>query len=209
MESLQRMSAALSHDLNNYTGIIQGYVELMRMELEDEHEFQSYLDRLQQVCTKMLDRSRTLEAFSAKRSLPMLRVDLKELVRTELGEHPRVNLSLPDEPVWIAANPDALRPALRELAENGAEAFPDEAVQVQLTETTLRFSNRSNHPPEADTTFWFEPFYSTRGKGRGLGLARVFGVASAHHAQLRARVDGQSRVLLELNFPAFEERSLE
>lgn len=209
MESLQRMSAALSHDLNNYTGIIQGYVELMRMELEEEHEFQSYLDRLQQVCTKMLDRSRTLEAFSAKRSLPMVKSDLRDLVRTELAGHPRVTLSLPDEPVWIAANPDALRPALRELAENGAEATADEAVEVQVSGTTLRFSNRSDHAAQADTSLWFEPFYSTRGKGRGLGLARVFGVASAHRGELRARVDASSRVCVEMIFPAFEERSLE
>ena len=210
LQRMQKMSAALSHDLNNYTGIIQGYVELMRMELDEEHECQSYLDRLQQVCTKMLDRSRTLETFSARRCLPLMEMDLVSIVRSVCQDREAVQCTTPAEPVWIGAHLESLRLALQELLDNALEACPAGPVEVNLSGRCLSLRNRSEHPAGTDTQCWFEPFYSTRGKGRGLGLARVWGTLTAHGAEPSIEIDAQQNVVVEIRFPEFqEERSLE
>lgn len=207
---MQHMSGALSHDLNNYTGIIQGYVELMRLELEPEHECQSYLDRLQQVCDKMLERSRTLETFSAKRSLPLSTCNLAELVALELEGKQGMLLEAEPGDFAVAAERDTLRAALRQLLENAQEASPDAPVTVHLwSDSEAVYLDIQNSGGSGDPQRWFDPFYTTRGRGRGLGLSRVYGLISAHKAGLEARLDEDGRTMLRIRFSRDVERSLE
>jgi signal transduction histidine kinase len=210
LQRMQHMSAALSHDMNNYTGIIQGYVELMRLELDPEHECHTYLDRLQQVCDKMLERSRTLETFSGKRSLPLYTHDLGDIVASELQGRERVELQADCGDFAIAAHPDTLRQALRQMLDNAQEASPDEPVRVRLRgDDENVYLEIENDGAEGEPERWFDPYYSTRGKGRGLGLARVYGMAAAHKATLQARIDEQRRSTVELRFSRGVERAVE
>lgn len=210
LERMQHMSAALSHDLNNYTGIIQGYVELMRLELDPDNECHSYLDRLQQVCDKMLERSRTLETFSGKRSLPLYTHDLGDILASELQGRQRVELETGPGDFSIAAHPDTLRQALRQMLDNAEEASPEEAVRVRLRgDEDNVYLEIQNSGGDGEPDRWFDPYYSTRGKGRGLGLARVYGTAAAHKATLQARLDEDRRSTVELRFSRGVERAVE
>jgi two-component system sensor histidine kinase PilS (NtrC family) len=94
-----------------------------------------------------------------------------------LGDHGPLRVALPEEPVGAAFDPEHLRRVLINLLDNGyrhASKKPG-SVQVRLSapdETTVRLSVASDGtpiPPEVER-YLFEPFFSTRSRGTGLGL---------------------------------------
>jgi len=187
LKRMKRLCSILSHELNNDSGIIQGYVELLRMELGPTTDADYYLDRILQACGRLTERSRSLESFAETRKLMLLSCDLSLLLREETERYPGAQLSLEDSIRPVAASPDALRLAIRELLSNATEASPDQPVQVHYGPAGEGMELTVSNPgarlaPELLENI-FDPYFSTRGKGRGLGLARVHGILSRHHAQ--------------------------
>ncbi|MBT9588549.1 HAMP domain-containing histidine kinase [bacterium] len=202
---MKRLCSVLSHELNNDSGIIQGYVELLRMELGSNSESDYYLDRILQACGRLTDRSRSLESFAETRELMLLSCDLSPLLLEESERHPGVQLSLDDTIRPVAANPDTLRQAIRELLNNATEASPNLPVRVHYAPCgegmQLVVSNRGEclDPELLDSIF--DPYVSTRGKGRGLGLARVHGILSRHHAQFFVDKSPADEIQFHIHFP--------
>lgn len=211
-DSLERMKnfcAVLSHDLNNYAGIIQGYVELMRMDLEPDHECHGYLDRVLQACGKIMDKSRSFETFAQTRSLMLIPTDLAAIVKEVIADAP-VQLTVESQSPTVAAHPDALRAAVGELVGNAREAAGESAIQMRIYEEPeclcLDVVNSSHSEVVTLPHRVFDPYYSTRGKGRGMGLARVHGIMGCHNAQIEMLTPAPDQTCMKMRFPAALER---
>jgi two-component system sensor histidine kinase HydH len=211
-DSLERMKnfcAVLSHDLNNYAGIIQGYVELMRMDLEADHECHGYLDRVVQACGKIMDKSRSFETFAQTRSLMLIPTDLAALVKEVIADAP-VELKVETEAATVAAHPDALRAAVGELVTNAREAAGEAGIQIRIydEENSLCLDVVNSSEAGVNTILHraFDPYYSTRGKGRGMGLARVHGIMGSHNAQIEMSAPAPDQTCLKMRFPTPQER---
>lgn len=211
-DSLERMKnfcAVLSHDLNNYAGIIQGYVELMRMDLEADNECHGYLDRVVQACGKIMDKSRSFETFAQTRSLMLIPTDLAALVKEVIADAP-VDLKVETETATVAAHPDALRAAVGELVTNAREAAGEAGIQIRIydEEDSLCLDVVNSSDAGVNTVLHraFDPYYTTRGKGRGMGLARVHGIMGSHNAQIEMSAPAPNQTCLKMRFPTPQER---
>ena len=211
-DSLERMKnfcAVLSHDLNNYAGIIQGYVELMRMDLDPDHECHGYLDRVLQACGKIIDKSRSFETFAQTRSLMLIPTDLAAIVKEVIADAP-VELTVDSQSPTVSAHPDALRAVVGELVGNAREAARDGSIQMRIydEDDSLCLDVVNSTHSEVDTILHraFDPYYSTRGKGRGMGLARVHGIVGSHNAQIEMLAPAPDQTCLKMRFPVPLER---
>ena len=131
------------------------------------------------------------------------------LFQLAIPRHVSLVSELTPEAVYVEADPGQLQQVIMNLLLNGAEAIQDQPGTVQLrTRRVLLNESDEHHFPltgftlpaghyailevsddgigldEATLSRIFEPFFSTKSTGRGLGLAAVHGIIQGHHGAL-------------------------
>ncbi|MFT4993977.1 MAG: two-component system sensor histidine kinase FlrB [Paraglaciecola sp.] len=188
-------------------------------------------DARQQFSDKLLSRLRDLESqvndmllFAKSGSEQVVsEISLKSLLTEVQGaaevmlnrQQARMNLSLPEPDVLILGNKTALAGALQNLIHNALVAIPHNA-RINLSAKRdeecrgwLNLSVTDNGPGiQADKLDKiFEPFYTTRSQGTGLGLAVVKTVAQSHHGQVSVHNMADGGACFTLRLPVMGEPS--
>jgi two-component system cell cycle sensor histidine kinase/response regulator CckA len=151
--------------------------------------------------------------------------DYLDAIRLVLPDHVTLDLHLAPDVPTIQADPDHLRRALMNLVTNAVEAIGEATGRVTLTtgvrhcdETYLRQSRLSEKPPAGDYVYLdvsdtgcgmddatllrlFDPFYTTKLAGRGLGLPAVLGIVRGHHGAIIVRSRRGRGTSVRLLFP--------
>jgi len=185
LESLGEMSAGLAHEFKNAIATLQGYAQLLQnVELLNE------VRNLSSMVTAFLN-------FARPQPLQLEEVSLSELVAecaTELEpvfQELRVELSVDaKQAATVRADERMLRLALLNLMRNAAEAIPEEnpvrRVFVRLRESVIEVEDRGPGISPADLQKIFIPFFTTKAKGHGVGLALAYRIVTQHGGTLTA-----------------------
>lgn len=118
-------------------------------------------------------------------SVPSLLTDVTHTLAGQLGDQTELRVSVTDQSLSVAANKDALKGALLNLITNADQAG-DGAAKIRLhghrfgDSIHLGVTDDGPGIPEDLRTRVFEPFFTTRPQGTGLGLSVVKAVAVAH-----------------------------
>jgi two-component system cell cycle sensor histidine kinase/response regulator CckA len=156
--------------------------------------------------------------------------DTGELLRASVPKHCRLVFELSDAPQIVEGDTTQLRQVLVNLVLNAAEALGGDPGRVWIrTETreldaatladgfgsterapgawiTLEVADDGPGMDEGQRRRVFEPFYSTKRSGRGLGLAAVLGIAGAHRGVLRVESAPNRGTVFQLLLPPCEGR---
>ena len=222
LESLGEMSAGLAHEFKNAVAALQGYVQLLQsmdLNLNARTAADSLLSEvrgLSEMVTSFLN-------FARPQPLQLEVVDLGELISdcvlelqplfTEL----RVELLTEvEDGLAIRADERMLRQAVLNLMRNGAEAISDESerriVSVRAFAEADQTGNRSavievkdsgaGIPPKQLQKI-FIPFFTTKAKGHGVGLALTHRVISEHGGSLTAANNSDGGALFTIRLGNF------
>jgi len=211
LESLGEMSAGLAHEFKNAIATLQGYAQLLQsMELNDKA----------QVATgSLLNEVRNLSGmvtaflnFARPQPLQLEEVSLSELVEecaTELEplfQELRVELVVDaKEAATVRADERMLRLALLNLMRNGAEAIPEEKterrVYVRIKEAVIEVQDTGTGIPLTDLQKIFIPFFTTKAKGHGVGLALTHRIITQHGGTLTAANSPEGGAVFTINLP--------
>jgi nitrogen fixation/metabolism regulation signal transduction histidine kinase len=188
LESLGEMSAGLAHEFKNAIATLHGYAQLLQsMELND---------KAQVAAGSLLNEVRNLSGmvtaflnFARPQPLQLEEVSLPELI-ADCAE-PRIELIFnSDLPLIVRADERMLRLALLNLMRNALEANPDGRVFVKagLENGSIVIEVRDTGPgiPPADLQKIFIPFFTTKAKGHGIGLALTHRIVTQHGGTLTA-----------------------
>jgi len=200
MEAVGRLTGGIAHDFNNLLTAMVGSLELLQARVVNDPRAAHHADVAVQAAERGAKLTAQLLAFSRQQRLDLRSVDVNALVRNMDGLLPRavgsgvvVRFDLSVEGGWAVADPNQLELAILNLAINARDAMTDggtltvatgrtahdepghctgEAIVISVTDTGTGMS------PEV-LAHAFEPFYTTKGlgKGTGLGLAQVYGIA--------------------------------
>jgi len=201
LESLGVMAGGIAHDFNNILGAILGNVELARDALDDPEETRGALDRIGAASRRAAELTRQMLAYAGRASLRRDTVDLRQvindivpLVRAAQAKKVRIDVTAMPEALWVSADPAQLSQVLLNLLTNAAEAVGETAGSVTLSAEAgvlppervegveaagwIRLSVADTGPgiPDAVRERIFDPFFSTKSSGRGLGLSAVRGI---------------------------------
>ncbi len=214
MEAIGQLSGGVAHDFNNLLTIIQGHLGLLNTDDEVPPSIAAPLREITDAVERASNLTRQLLTFSRKSAVETRVLDLRCLIADVhnmlariVGESVSLDVSLPTEPVWVSADAGMIEQVLLNFAVNARDAMPDGGrLQIALQEVGADEITRSaphEQRPEgrcvrlsvSDTGVGiapevlpqiFDPFFTTKGpgKGTGLGLATVYGIARQHKGWL-------------------------
>lgn len=229
-EKMQLMLSGIAHEVRNPLGGIKLFTGILRDEIEPGDERRRHVDRIERelgyletVVNEFLDYARRPAPELAEVDLGALLDDVIELVGPE-AERAGVPLVLdvvnardardgaPDtrdaQPVRCRADAGQVRRAALNLVRNAVQASagvagPEVRVTVQPAggQVVLAVHNRGAEIPAEVRARMFEPFFTTREKGTGLGLAFVREIVDDHGGALSVRSESGTTVF-EVRLPA-------
>jgi signal transduction histidine kinase/DNA-binding response OmpR family regulator len=195
MEAMGQLAGGVAHDFNNLLGAILGYSELLLDDLDPDDPHRADITSIQKAATSAAAVTRQLLAFSRRQIVEPMLVDLsavaggmREMLTRLIGEDVRVVLDLQRNLPRIKIDPTQVEQVVLNLAVNARDAMPNGGTLTLSTSLVTRKEGQRVAITVADTGTGilpairhrlFEPFFTTKemGKGTGLGLATVFGIA--------------------------------
>jgi len=210
MISLGKLAASVVHELNNpLTGILN-YVRLMikilgrdSLSTEQIQKFQRYLDLMGSEVSRCSDIVSNLLAFSRKPKLEFSEVNINDLLEKSILlskykltlQNIRIKTDLYPKIPEVLGDFNQLQQCLLNLIFNAADAMPDGG---NLTIGSYFFPNKGlveikvtdkgRGIAREDLSKIFDPFFSTKkeGKGLGLGLSVVHAIIDRHKGSISA-----------------------
>ncbi len=200
LASIGRLAAGIAHEIRNPLASISGSVEMLRRAPEADDESRQLVDiavrevdRLNNLITELLD-------YARPHAEERRAIDLGELV-AEIGKvfemekrEAAVHLEVKaDADAGVEAAAGQIRQVLWNLLRNAAEAMPKGGtIKVRVAHesaaageaTVLKVEDSGVGIKREDLAHIFEPFYSTKRGGTGLGLATVARIVEDHRGHI-------------------------
>ncbi len=205
MEAVGRLAGGIAHDFNNLLMVIQGYGDLLAERLQTGDPLRRNAEQIQMAAQRATSLTQQLLAFSRKQMLApkVLNIqtvvaDMEKILRRLIGEDIALTTSSARDLWLVKADRSQIEQVVMNLAVNARDAMPGGGrltIETANVEIDASFSplpavltpgkyvmlavtdNGSGMDTETQAHI-FEPFYTTKdkGKGTGLGLATVYGI---------------------------------
>ncbi|MCE2737117.1 MAG: ATP-binding protein [Rhodobacter sp.] len=217
LAALGEMSAAVSHELNQPLAAMKTYLAGARLLLQRRRseEALSSFQRIDDLIDRMGAITRQLKSYARKGGEAFEPVDVKQAISSALSMMEpqlksrviRITRTLPRNPVMVLADRVRLEQVIINLLRNAIDATrgrADPAIDILLSAgETATLAVRDNGHGIADLDTLFEPFYTTKkpGEGVGLGLAISSGIVNDLGGRLTARNGESGGAVFEVQLP--------
>jgi PAS domain S-box-containing protein len=192
LSQLGEMSAGISHELRNSMSVISGYAKLLSRKVEASSQgtvdaIQEEIQIMNQIISELLAFAKPSVLHSEKLIINEV---LEEAVETAAGGNSAVDVSIHAEDiVSVKADRVLLRQALTNLLFNAVEAMPEGGtIDIELSsahgKAEIYIRDRGQGIPEDLKQKIFLPFFTTKEKGTGFGLALVQKIIISHSGSI-------------------------
>jgi iron only hydrogenase large subunit-like protein/nitrogen-specific signal transduction histidine kinase len=197
MASMGQLSAGIAHELNNPLGVVVMYANILLDELPKDSEMASDLKLIVEQTNRCKNIVSGLLNFARKNQVNRSEVDVYKLLEQSFDavivpdsvhvEKDTNNLSNS----MVSLDQEQMTQILSNLIKNGIDAMPDGGkltVKISDDDKYVNFevTDTGKGIKKEDRDKIFEPFYTTKGigKGTGLGLATAYGIVKMHNGKL-------------------------
>ena len=218
LAAVGRLAAGLAHEIRNPLASLSGAVQLLQEESEDELHgiVLREVENLNELVDDFLDIARPLQLRVARVSVATIVEDVVAAFEQDRRYQGKCTMhtEIQDVPV-LAIDGNRVRQVLWNLVLNAAQATPESgriAIIVQPYQSGLDVlvEDEGVGIPVSQMERIFDPFYTTRSGGTGLGLANVDRIVRAHGGEVLVYSREGEGTTFTLRFPCdAESASLE
>lgn len=193
-----RLVRTLAHEVRNPLNNINLSVDQLQQELEEDATKKIYLDIIQRnskrigdIITELLDSSRPSEMFMEKRALQEI---MDESIAAALDriilQKVKLQVKYSDLPAFIWADKEKLKIAFLNIIINAVEAMQgreeqlDIVIETQHSQHVVKVKDKGCGMNEEDLSRVFEPYFTSKRNGLGLGLASTLNILQSHKANI-------------------------
>ena len=221
MEAIGRLAEGVAHDFNNLLTAINGYSELILVQISEESPVRAAVSEIRRAGTRAAELTRRLLTLSRHQTTAPRKLDLNEVVaeiekllRRVIGEQVVLETILDRGLPPILADRSQIEQVILNLAINARDAMPDggrltlETARRELSDSSagwvlLMVSDTGGGMNEVVREHLFEPFFTTkeRAHNSGLGLAIVYGIVQQCGGRINVESTAGSGSTFRLTFP--------
>jgi signal transduction histidine kinase len=227
LEAIGTLAGGIAHDFNNLLMGIQGNASLMLLDVGVDSPHYEQLRSIEDLVKSGADLTRQLLGFARGGRYEVAPIDINALIQEtsevfgRTKKQVRIHRSFQRDRSWVQGDRTQLEQILLNLFVNAWQAMPEggdldiqtEAVRLAEDEVRLWRGQAGDYVRvlvadsgvgmDAKTqTRIFEPFFSTKGTGSGLGLSSVYGIVKNHGGHVGVHSSPGKGSTFEILLPA-------
>jgi PAS domain S-box-containing protein len=225
LEALAVLAGGIAHDFNNFLMIVQGNLELAKIQTKPGDPLHEILQQSDTACKRAVSLASQLLTFG-KGGAPIVRTtSVAQLLAASVdlaraGSQVRFDLAVPDD-LWPAEiDAGQISQVFHNLLLNARQAVPESGiVEVRAENVAIKDSVLSINSgkyvrisvrdyghgiPAEILPRIFDPYFTTKEAGRGLGLATAYSIVTKHQGHIRADSTVGQGTTFYIHLPASE-----
>ena len=226
LESLGVLAGGIAHDFNNMLTPILANISIAKTFGDFDDGIAEALTDAEEACLRAKGLTQQLLAFSrggvpVKKRAPLSRLLMDEVRFASSGSSVRWEYSIPEDLWWVEMDQGQIGQVIRNLIINADQAMPGGGTaRIEAANATvgpkdrlplkegeyvrITVSDRGVGIPVKHLPRIFDPFYSTKDKGSGLGLSISHTIIKGHHGTIHVESEVGTGTAFHIYLPASE-----
>ncbi|MHA2254102.1 MAG: hybrid sensor histidine kinase/response regulator [Candidatus Kariarchaeaceae archaeon] len=235
LESLGVLAGGIAHDFNNLLMGILGNLSLAIHQIEDDSPIMELLLEMEEVTRRATELTNQMLSYSGRGKVISERTDLSHLIETmsglvklTLAKPVPIEYDLEDS-LFVNMDRSQIRQVILNIVTNGSEAIKHSNGKIMIKTYSTRIKEGSEISSFTETSLEpgayaaleindngigidediikkiFDPFFSTKFTGRGLGLAAVLGIVKGHKGGIEVESSKTRGTIFTVFFPLIDE----
>lgn len=214
LASIGSLAAGVAHEIRNPLSSIKGFATYFKeryAHIPEDCNISTILiqevDRLNRVVSQLLEFSRPVRIFRQKVSIAdVIQNTLKLLERQANAHSVEIHLQMDAGLPQVSIDPDQINQVLLNLLLNAVEAMPQGgAVEIRAAQDqdrlVIQISDTGAGIAETDLSRIFDPYFTTKPTGTGLGLPIVHNIVEAHGGDIRIESHSGKGAVVTIRLP--------
>lgn len=236
MEAIATLAGGIAHQFNNLLSAISGNIELLKLDAPDTRTLEKYYAPMENSIQRMAQLTGQLLAYARGGKYHVNRLPLSDfvnetlpLIKHTLKPTITVELELPENVACVDIDVTQMQTVLSAILANASEAIEGHGCirlacrneQIDPAKAgperelppghyvTLTVTDDGRGMDEQTLNRVFEPFFSTKFQGRGLGMASVYGIVKNHNGWIFVESEEGRGTSVKISLPAAKAQSLQ
>lgn len=224
LESLGVLAGGIAHDFNNLLTGILGNISLAKMYSEPDDTVWRRLDEAEKAAGRARDLTFQLLTFSKggapiRKTCSIRQIIMDSAIFALTGSNVRCAFDIPDDILPVDVDAGQIGQVIHNLIINAVQAMPEGGDIRVLAENAvscpgraetggrwvrISLEDRGTGIPEENLQKIFDPYFTTKPKGSGLGLATVYSIIRNHGGHIEVESTLGEGTTFHLYLPASE-----
>lgn len=211
-----RLVQTLAHEVRNPLNNINLSIEQISHELREVDDNNIYLDivernskRIGDIITELLNSSRPAEMVMTRTPLQVIADDTIQSALDRITlKKVKLQINYASEPAFIQADTQKLKIALLNIIINAVEAMEEGSGLLEISISseaalhTIKITDNGSGISSENLSRLFEPYFTSKRNGLGLGLASSLNILQSHKAQIDVNSELNKGTSFIISFPA-------